>query len=47
MHVRDVSHPESELQKGSVLSTLRGLGLPGRLLDSVVEVHNKADRVPG
>lgn len=47
VHVRDVSHPESELQKGSVLSTLRGLGLPGRLLDSVVEVHNKADRVPG
>ncbi|KAF5920773.1 hypothetical protein HPG69_010307 [Diceros bicornis minor] len=47
VHVRDVSHPETELQKASVLSTLRGLRLPARLLDSVVEVHNKADRVPG
>lgn len=47
MHVRDISHPETELQKASVLSALRGLGLPAPLLDSVVEVHNKVDLVPG
>ncbi|XP_047394224.1 putative GTP-binding protein 6 isoform X2 [Sciurus carolinensis] len=47
MHVRDVSHPETELHKASVLSALRGLGLPAPLLDSVVEVHNKVDLVPG
>uniref|UniRef100_A0A2K6PR08 Putative GTP-binding protein 6 n=1 Tax=Rhinopithecus roxellana TaxID=61622 RepID=A0A2K6PR08_RHIRO len=47
MHVRDVSHPEAELQKRSVLSTLHSLQLPARLLDSMVEVHNKVDLVPG
>ncbi|KAM5221072.1 putative GTP-binding protein 6 [Ctenodactylus gundi] len=47
MHVRDVSHPEAELQKASVLSTLCGLSLPTPLLDSVLEVHNKVDLVPG
>ncbi|XP_064429731.1 putative GTP-binding protein 6 isoform X4 [Mirounga angustirostris] len=46
VHVRDVSHPETELQKASVLSTLRGLHLPAPLLDSVLEVHNKVDLVP-
>ncbi|XP_033050668.1 putative GTP-binding protein 6 isoform X5 [Trachypithecus francoisi] len=47
VHVRDVSHPEVELQKCSVLSTLHSLQLPARLLDSMVEVHNKVDLVPG
>ncbi|XP_010829399.1 PREDICTED: putative GTP-binding protein 6 [Bison bison bison] len=47
VHVRDVSHPETELQKASVLSALRGLGLPDALLESMVEVHNKVDLVPG
>ncbi|XP_008851269.1 putative GTP-binding protein 6 isoform X1 [Nannospalax galili] len=47
IHVRDVSHPDSELQKASVLSTLCGLHLPSTLLDSMVEVHNKVDLVPG
>ncbi|XP_011812379.1 PREDICTED: putative GTP-binding protein 6 [Colobus angolensis palliatus] len=47
VHVRDVSHPEVELQKRSVLSTLHSLQLPARLLDSMVEVHNKVDLVPG
>ncbi|XP_073920299.1 putative GTP-binding protein 6 isoform X2 [Castor canadensis] len=47
MHVRDVSHPDSELQKATVLSTLLGLRLPSPLLDSMLEVHNKVDLVPG
>lgn len=47
IHVRDMSHPEAELQKACVLSTLRGLQLPAPLLTSIVEVHNKVDLVPG
>ncbi|EGW14374.1 Putative GTP-binding protein 6 [Cricetulus griseus] len=47
MHVRDVSHPSTEQQKASVLSTLQGLQLPSALLDSMLEVHNKVDLVPG
>ncbi|XP_045146764.1 putative GTP-binding protein 6, partial [Echinops telfairi] len=47
VHVRDVSHPETELQKASVLSALHGLRLPAPLLGSLVEVHNKVDLVPG
>ncbi|XP_072812353.1 putative GTP-binding protein 6 [Vicugna pacos] len=47
VHVRDMSHPDTEQQKASVLSALRGLRLPAALLDSVVEVHNKVDLVPG
>ena len=47
VHVRDVSHPETELQKATVLAALRGLRLPASLLDSVLEVHNKVDLVPG
>ena len=42
-----MSHPETELQKASVLSALWGLGLPDALLESMVEVHNKVDLVPG
>ncbi|XP_032736152.1 putative GTP-binding protein 6 [Lontra canadensis] len=47
VHVRDVTHPETELQKASVLSSLHGLRLPAPLLDSMLEVHNKTDLVPG
>ncbi|CAK6431693.1 unnamed protein product [Pipistrellus nathusii] len=47
LHVRDVSHPEAERQKRSVMAALRGLGLPARLLGSALEAHNKADLVPG
>ncbi|XP_055457462.1 putative GTP-binding protein 6 isoform X1 [Psammomys obesus] len=47
VHVRDVAHPDTELQKETVLSTLQGLRLPPALLDTVLEVHNKVDLVPG
>ncbi|XP_052024429.1 putative GTP-binding protein 6 isoform X4 [Apodemus sylvaticus] len=47
MHVTDVSHPDAELQKATVLSTLRGLHLPPALLESALEVHSKVDLVPG
>ncbi|XP_027715263.1 putative GTP-binding protein 6 isoform X3 [Vombatus ursinus] len=45
IHVRDISHPESDLQKASVLSVLKNLNLPNQLLGSIIEVHNKVDLV--
>ncbi|XP_051840578.1 putative GTP-binding protein 6 [Antechinus flavipes] len=45
IHVRDISHPETDLQKASVLSVLKSLNLPNQLLDSIIEVHNKVDLV--
>ncbi|XP_045850890.1 putative GTP-binding protein 6 isoform X2 [Meles meles] len=47
VHVRDVTHPDRELQKASVLSGLQSLRLPDPLLDSMLEVHNKTDLLPG
>ncbi|XP_041519383.1 putative GTP-binding protein 6 isoform X2 [Microtus oregoni] len=47
LHVRDMSHPNTEQQKASVLSTLQGLQLRPALLNSMLEVHNKVDLVPG
>ncbi|XP_062370992.1 putative GTP-binding protein 6 [Cinclus cinclus] len=45
VHVRDITHPETVLQKATVLSVLRNLDLPSHLLDSMVEVHNKVDLI--
>ncbi|KAM6098240.1 putative GTP-binding protein 6 isoform 1-T1 [Theristicus caerulescens] len=45
VHVRDVTHPETILQKATVLSVLKNLNLPSHLLDSMVEVHNKVDLI--
>ncbi|KAF4800014.1 GTP binding protein 6 [Turdus rufiventris] len=45
VHVRDITHPETVLQKATVLSVLRNLNLPSHLLDSMVEVHNKVDLI--
>ncbi|XP_066475337.1 putative GTP-binding protein 6 [Tiliqua scincoides] len=47
IHVRDISHPETNLQRESVLSVLRNLNLPNHLLDSIIEVHNKVDLIDG
>ncbi|MCF3932585.1 GTPase HflX [Acuticoccus sp. M5D2P5] len=42
VHVRDISHEESEAQAEDVLATLRGIGVePGRR--EILEVWNKAD----
>jgi len=47
LHVRDVSHPESEAQKSDVEQVLRELGLEERLAE-IIEVWNKLDLVePG
>jgi len=45
VHVRDISHPETVMQKVNVLKVLQSLQIPERLLSSMVEVHNKVDLV--
>ncbi|XP_040281095.1 putative GTP-binding protein 6 isoform X1 [Bufo bufo] len=46
IHVRDISHPEADNQKRSVLAVLQNLNVPQKLLESMIEVHNKIDLVP-
>lgn len=43
VHVRDISHPDAENQKDTVLKTLEELDLPDKLLNSILEVRNKVD----
>lgn len=43
IHVRDISHPDTEHQKRIVEQTLRELDLPEKLFNSVLEVRNKID----
>lgn len=43
LHVRDVSHPESEGQKADVESVLAGLGLGEALKTGMIEVLSKTD----
>jgi GTP-binding protein HflX len=47
VHVRDVSHPESEAQKADVEAVLRGLGIEEMRLDAMIEVLNKIDLLDG
>lgn len=46
LHVRDISHPETEAQAADVAETLRLLGLDARDRNRVVEVWNKVDLLP-
>jgi GTP-binding protein HflX len=43
LHVRDISHPDSEAQRRDVEAVLGELGIEGQRLDLVVEVWNKID----
>ncbi|XP_058495301.1 putative GTP-binding protein 6 [Solea solea] len=43
IHVRDISHPETENQKVNVLNVLKNLEIPDSLMSSMIEVHNKTD----
>ncbi|XP_071796021.1 putative GTP-binding protein 6 [Asterias amurensis] len=47
VHVRDVSHPDTVAQKVKVLQVLAELGVPETLMDNIVEVCNKVDKVEG
>jgi len=46
LHVRDVSHPDSDAQKADVEAVLKDLKLARSLDGRLVEVWNKIDRLP-
>ncbi|MFM2042193.1 MAG: putative GTP-binding protein hflX [Pseudomonadota bacterium] len=46
LHVRDVSHPDSEAQRQDVATVLRDLDIDPETDDRVVEVLNKVDLLP-
>ncbi|MFY8092980.1 MAG: GTPase HflX [Niveispirillum sp.] len=45
LHVRDVSHPDTEAQKADVVTVLKGLGIEVDTDERVMEVLNKLDRL--
>jgi GTPase len=45
LHVRDISHPDSEAQKRDVEAVLKGLFGGTALPDNVIEVYNKIDKL--
>ena len=45
VHVRDASHPHSHAQRANVLKVLHQLNLKPKLLDNMIEVLNKTDKV--
>ncbi|MCB9948757.1 MAG: GTPase HflX [Rhodospirillaceae bacterium] len=46
LHVRDISHPESQAQRADVMAVLTDLGIDPDADGRMVEVWNKIDRVP-
>ena len=46
LHVRDISHPESEAQAADVSSILSELGIGENHRDHIIEIWNKADLLP-
>ena len=47
LHVRDVSHDDSEAQMRDVQEVLKGLGIDEQRRERVIEVWNKIDRLSG
>ena len=47
LHVRDISHPDSEAQREDVLAVLSDMGLDLEHDERIVEILNKVDRLPG
>lgn len=46
VHVRDISHPQADFQKQTVLKVIREVGLPEDMLrDKYIEVWNKVDLI--
>ncbi|MGB0577656.1 MAG: GTPase HflX [Alphaproteobacteria bacterium] len=46
LHVRDVSHPDSDAQKSDVYEVLEELGVGLERLEKIIEVRNKIDLLP-
>ena len=47
VHVRDISHPDTEIQKRDVEEVLRQLGIDGPAQERIIEVQNKIDLLDG
>jgi len=45
LHIRDISHPESDQQAADVMDILADLGISKRAQDTMIEVWNKIDLV--
>jgi len=45
VHIRDISHPDTVAQKINVLETLQQQNVDSKLLDNMIEVCNKVDRL--
>ena len=45
IHVRDMSHPDTEVQKTDVLGVLTDIGIDDEELGQIIEVQNKIDRL--
>lgn len=45
VHIRDISHPDAVAQKLNVLQTLQHQNVDTKLLDNMIEVCNKVDKV--
>ncbi|MBB43210.1 MAG: GTPase HflX [Rhodospirillaceae bacterium] len=43
LHVRDISHPDTNAQRKDVISVLKELGLSDDRLSNIIEVRNKVD----
>ena len=46
LHVRDISHPETDAQAADVSSILSELGIGENRRDHIIDVWNKADQLP-
>ncbi|CAH1390804.1 unnamed protein product [Nezara viridula] len=46
IHVQDISHPDHVMQKSHVLKTLESFNLRGGLIQNIISVGNKCDKVP-
>jgi GTP-binding protein HflX len=46
LHVRDISHPDSDAQKEDVLGVLSELGVAPEAQETMIEVWNKIDLLP-
>ncbi|KAH7710202.1 GTP-binding protein HflX [Aphelenchoides avenae] len=47
VHIQDLSHPDVVAQRDNVYRTLEGLKMDARLMDTMINVGNKVDRVIG
>ncbi|MGB0683283.1 MAG: GTPase HflX [Magnetovibrionaceae bacterium] len=47
LHVRDISHPDTEAQREDVLTVLKDLDIDEQRSDAMIDVLNKIDRLDG